>query len=65
MKKTLNEWIEDLRSKFDNRELEYMTVSKAMIQIQLKDTETGEINIHNLEYTAKDAENLVVNARRV
>ena len=60
MKKTLNEWIQDFKDRFDNRELKYMTVHKAMIQIQLKDAETGEIVLHNFEYASKDAENLTV-----
>jgi hypothetical protein len=59
-KKTLNQWIEDFKGMFDGRQLEYMNVHKAMIQIQLKDSETGIIELHNFDYTAKDAVNLKV-----
>jgi len=58
MKKTLDGWIDDLRKKFNGRELIYQNVQKAKIQLQLKDLETGEIHLHNLEYTANDAQNL-------
>jgi hypothetical protein len=60
MKKTLGQWIEDFEGKFDARELKYMGVQKAMIQIQLKDAETGQIELHNFEYTAKGAANLKI-----
>jgi len=60
MKKTLGQWIEDLKGQFDARELTYMGVQKAMIQIQLKDVETGQIELHDFEYKAKDAVNLKV-----
>jgi len=59
-KKTLAIWFEELRGKFDGRELNYLTVHKAKIILQLKDNETGEIHLHNLEYAAKDAQNLVL-----
>jgi len=60
MKKTLNEWIEELRGRFDNRALTYQSVHKATIMLQLKDSETGEIHLHNIEYTSKDAEHLTI-----
>ena len=63
MKKTLDEWIAELKEQFDNRELKYMSVQKGMIQIQLKDTETGQIILHNFEYQAKNVENLKLEGR--
>ena len=42
------------------RELNYLSVHKAKIILQLKDNETGEIHLHNLEYLANDAQNLVL-----
>ena len=60
MKKTLSEWILELQDRFDERELKYMSVHKAMIQIQLKDAETGQIELHNLEYKAKEAVDLTI-----
>ena len=59
-KKTLAIWFEELKEKFDGRELNYLTVHKAKIILQLKDNETGEIHLHNLEYVANDAQNLVL-----
>ena len=57
---TLKEWITSFTEKFDSRELEFMQVHKGLIQLQLKDKETGNIELHNLQYTAKEAENLKV-----
>ena len=37
-----------------------MQVHKGRFIFQLKDKETGEIEIHELDYVSKDAENLVV-----
>ncbi len=59
-KKTLAIWLEKLKEKFDGRELNYLTVHKVKIILQLKDKETGEIHLHNLEYAANDAQNLVL-----
>ena len=42
------------------RELDYMAVHKASIAAQLKDPETGNLHLHNLKYTAKDAVNLLL-----
>ena len=58
-KKTLAVWFDELKEKFDGRELNYLAVHKAKIMLQLKDNETDEIQLHNLEYMAKDAQNLV------
>lgn len=55
---SLNEWIEQLRARFDQRTLSYMAVHKAKITLQLKDKETGEIHLHQLDYESKDAEHL-------
>lgn len=57
---TLNNWIEELRSRFDERELKYMSAHKAKIWLQLKDTETGELHLHEIEYQSKDAEHLTI-----
>jgi len=60
MKKTLEGWIDELKSQFDERTLKYQSVHKAIIQLQMKDEETGNIELHNFEYHAKDAANLKV-----
>lgn len=56
----LKDWIENWKAQYDPRELEYMEVQKVLIQIQLKDKETGEIHIKNSEYKNKQAENLII-----
>ena len=53
MSKRLSEWILDLKSRFDNVQLEKEVV-RAKITIGLTDPITGEIQYHALEYTAKD-----------
>lgn len=57
---TVNQWIEQLKGRFDERELNYMRAHKAKIFLQVKDLETGEIHLHELDYVSKDAENLIV-----
>ncbi len=52
---SLREWIKQFEKQFGGRELDYMTVHKASIAAQLKDPETGNLHLHNLKYTAKDA----------
>ena len=52
---SLREWIKQFEKQFSERELDYMTVHKASIAAQLKDSETGNLHLHNLKYTAKDA----------
>ena len=59
---TLDEWIEQFKSQFDERGLRYMSVHKAKIALQLKDKETGEIHLHQLDYQSKDAEHLRIAA---
>ena len=60
---TLNDWIEQLKGRFDERELKYMTAHKAKIFLQLKDKETGEIHVHQLEYQSKEAEHLTISKK--
>ncbi len=57
---TLNDWIEQLKARFDERELRYMTTHKAKIFLQLKDQETGELHLHKIEYQSKEAEHLTI-----
>jgi hypothetical protein len=59
-KKTLQEWFKELYEQFDERDLKYLSVQKALIQFQLKDAETGEIHLHNVEYKAKELEELSI-----
>ncbi|MDP2646530.1 MAG: hypothetical protein Q8P24_16445 [Desulfobacterales bacterium] len=57
---TINSWIEQFKARFDQRELSYMTVHRAKIVLQVKDMETGEIHLHELEYQSKDAVQLIL-----
>ena len=57
---TLNDWIEQFKGRFDERALKYMTAHKAQIFLQLKDKETGEIHVHELEYQSQEAESLTI-----
>ena len=57
---TLNDWIDQLKARFDERTLRYMTAHKAKIFLQLKDHETGELHLHQIEYVSKDAEHLTM-----
>ena len=53
MAKSLEEWILELKERFDKDELEKQVV-RAMITIGLTDLKSGEIQYHTLEYTAKN-----------
>ena len=57
---TLKEFAKEFLARFDKREAEYMRVYKAKLLLQLKDVETGNIELHEVEYTHKDAENLTI-----
>ena len=57
---TLDDWIKQLKSRFDERELKYLKALKAKIYLQLKDRETGELHLHEFEYVSKEAEALTV-----
>jgi len=57
---SLNDWIEQFKARFDERDLKYMTAHKAEMVVQLKDKETGEIHLHKLSYRSKEAEDLAM-----
>lgn len=52
---TLTTWFGELAAQFDNREKSYMTIHHARLQVQIKDAETGLIELHDLRYSAKGA----------
>jgi len=52
MSKSLSEWMTDLKSQFDQPELE-MKVIRAKITVGLINPASGEIQYHSLEYDAK------------
>ena len=51
----LREWIKHFENQFSDRDLELLTVHKVSLAAQLKDTETGNLHLHNMKFTAKDA----------
>jgi hypothetical protein len=57
---TLQEFMKEFLNRFDKREAEYMRVHKVKVLLQLKDLETNNIELHEVEYTHKDAENLTL-----
>ena len=56
----LREWIKQFEDQFNERGLDYRTVHKASIAAQLKDTETGNLHLHNLKYKAREAAELSI-----
>jgi hypothetical protein len=54
----IKEWMKEAQNKLEKEELGHLEVKKAKIQLQLKNITTGEIEIHEFDYIAKDAENL-------
>lgn len=60
MKTTLRQWFRQLEERFDSRELDYLSAHKAEIRLQLKDQETGQIALHEVVFTSKEAQDLVI-----
>lgn len=54
----IKEWLKQASERLDKEELEHLEVRKGKIQLQLKNNITKEIEIHEFDYIAKDAENL-------
>ena len=55
---TLNDWIEQLKTQFTERELNTMVVHKAKIHVALEDVERNSGHVHGLEYISKEAKDL-------
>ena len=60
MKTTLRTWFTTLAARFDQRELDYMSVQAAVIRLQIKDSETGRLELHEVTFTGKDAQPLTI-----
>jgi hypothetical protein len=56
----INEWLQSAKKILDKEELYHLEVHKAKIQLQLKNNTTGEIEIHEFDYTSPNAQNLVI-----
>jgi len=54
----IKDWLKEASDRLDKCELEHLEVCKGKIQLQLKNSITGEIEIHEFDYIAKGAENL-------
>ena len=54
----IKEWLKEAEDRLDKEELGHLEVKKGKIQLQLKNEVTGEIEIHEFDYIAKNAENL-------
>lgn len=54
----IKDWLKEASIKLDKCELGHLEVAKGRIQLQLKNTVTDGIEIHEFNYIAKDAENL-------
>lgn len=54
----IKEWFEQAKDKLGRYELEHLEVQKGRIQLQLKNTTTGGIEVHEFNYISKEAENL-------
>ena len=56
----IKKWFEDAKNILDKEELQHLEVHKGIIQLQLKNNISGEIELHNFTFTAKNAENLKI-----
>ena len=56
----IKEWLIEAENQLDKCELGHLEVKKGKIQLQLLNNLTGEIEIHEFDYIAKNAENLKV-----
>lgn len=54
----IKSWLLEATKQLDKCELGHLEVAKGKIQLQLKNTITGAIEIHEFDYIAKNAENL-------
>ena len=55
-----NDWIDNFKEQFEKKELHTCEVHKVKIQLQLKNPITNEIELHDMQYTSKDAINLEI-----
>ena len=56
----INQWLTQAKSILEKEELYHLAVHKGNIELQLKNNITGEIELHEFTYTAKEANNLVI-----
>ena len=56
----IRDWLYEAKNQLDKCELEHLEVHKGKIQLQLKNNISEEIEIHEFEYIAKNANNLTL-----
>ena len=56
----IDKWFNQAKQMLDKEELYHLQVHKGNIQLQLKNRTTGEIELHEFTYTAKEAQNLII-----
>ena len=56
----IEKWFESFKDKLDKEEIRHLEVHKAVIKLQLKNTVTQEIELHEWSYKAKNAENIKI-----
>ena len=51
-------WLERFKQILEKEETKHLEVHKAIVKMQFKNEATGEIEIHEWEYIAKDSQHL-------
>ena len=54
----IGKWFEQFKDRLNKEEVRHLDIHKAIIKMQFKNPVTGEIEIHQWDYTAKDAQHL-------
>jgi hypothetical protein len=50
-----NQWLNKFKDMIDREEAQHLEVDKAIIKMQFRNATTGVIELHQWEYTSKDA----------
>jgi len=50
-----NQWFNTFKDMIDREEAQHLEVDKAIIKMQFRNATTGVIELHQWEYTSKDA----------
>jgi len=58
----IKDWLSEAQNILDKQEFGHLEVHKGKIQLQLENSITGAIEIHEFNYTAKNAKNLKLQA---
>ena len=58
----IKDWLLEAKNILEKQEFGHLEVHKGKIQLQLKNTITGVIEVHEFNYISKQAENLKLQA---